>query len=125
MEIDAGLPRWCETFSELYLRLLAAADTSHWELAPHAAGAVAAVERRALLTGNPPAVAHARMERLGVGELFPRGQGAFGCEREQRPSSSNWRASGRATGLWNAQSESETRLSTSRARTPQAAAPSA
>jgi phosphoglycolate phosphatase-like HAD superfamily hydrolase len=24
------------------------------------------------------------MERLGVGELFPRGQGAFGCEREQR-----------------------------------------
>jgi phosphoglycolate phosphatase-like HAD superfamily hydrolase len=84
MEIDAGLPRWCETFSELYLRLLAAADTSHWELAPHAVGAVAASERRALLTGNPPAVAHARMERLGLGELFPRGQGAFGCERERR-----------------------------------------
>jgi phosphoglycolate phosphatase-like HAD superfamily hydrolase len=24
------------------------------------------------------------MERLGLAELFPRGQGAFGCERENR-----------------------------------------
>ncbi len=83
-EIDAGLPRWCETFSSHYVRLLAAADTSHWRLGPHAAEAAAAVEHRALLTGNPPAVAHARMERLGLAELFPRGQGAFGCERENR-----------------------------------------
>jgi phosphoglycolate phosphatase-like HAD superfamily hydrolase len=83
-EIDAGLPRWCEVFSSHYVRLLAAADTSHWQLSPHAAGAAAAVEHRALLTGNPPAVAHARMERLGLAELFPRGQGAFGCERENR-----------------------------------------
>jgi phosphoglycolate phosphatase-like HAD superfamily hydrolase len=83
-EIDAGLPRWCATFSDHYVRLLAAADTSHWQLAPHAAEAAAAVEHRALLTGNPPAVAHARMERLGLAELFPRGQGAFGCEREKR-----------------------------------------
>ena len=83
-EIDAGLPGWCETFSDHYLRLLAAADTSHWQLAPHAAEAAGAVEHRALLTGNPPAVAHARMERLGLAELFPRGQGAFGCEREKR-----------------------------------------
>ena len=83
-EIDAGLPRWCETFSAHYVRLLAAADTSHWQLGPHAAEAAAAVEHRALLTGNPPAIAHARMERLGLAELFPRGQGAFGCERENR-----------------------------------------
>jgi phosphoglycolate phosphatase-like HAD superfamily hydrolase len=83
-EIDAGLPRWCKTFSSHYVRLLAAADTSHWQLGPHAAEAAAAVEHRALLTGNPPAVAHARMERLGLAELFPRGQGAFGCERENR-----------------------------------------
>ena len=83
-EIDAGLPRWCETFSDHYLRLPAAAYTSHWQLAPHAAEAAGAVEHRALLTGNPPAVAHARMERLGLAELFPRGQGAFGCEREKR-----------------------------------------
>jgi phosphoglycolate phosphatase len=83
-EIDAGLPRWCEKFSAHYVRLLAAADTSHWQLGPHAAEAAAAVEHRGLLTGNPPAVAHARMERLGLAELFPRGQGAFGCERENR-----------------------------------------
>jgi phosphoglycolate phosphatase-like HAD superfamily hydrolase len=83
-EIDAGLPRWCELFSNGYVRLLAAADTSHWQLGPHAAEAAAAVEHRALLTGNPPAVAHARMERLGLAELFPRGQGGFGCERESR-----------------------------------------
>lgn len=83
-EIDAGLPRWCETFSAHYVRLLAAADTSHWQLGPHAAEAAAAVEHRGLLTGNPPAVAHTRMERLGLAELFPRGQGAFGCERESR-----------------------------------------
>jgi phosphoglycolate phosphatase-like HAD superfamily hydrolase len=83
-EIDAGLPRWCESFSNQYVRLLAAADTSHWQLSPHAAEAAAAVEHRALLTGNPPGVAHARMERLGLAELFPRDRGAFGCERESR-----------------------------------------
>ena len=83
-EIERGLADWCRSFSERYVELLAGADTSHWELAPHAAEAIAAVERRALLTGNPPAVAHARMERLGLGRLFPRGQGAFGCERENR-----------------------------------------
>jgi len=83
-EIDAGLPRWCETFSSHYVRLLAAADTSHWQLSPHAAAAASAIEHRALLTGNPPAVAHARMERLGLADYFPRGQGAFGCERENR-----------------------------------------
>lgn len=84
VEIDAGLPRWCETFCAQYVRLLEATDTSHWQLAPHAFEAAAAVEHRALLTGNPPVVAHARMERLGLAELFPRGQGAFGCERENR-----------------------------------------
>jgi phosphoglycolate phosphatase-like HAD superfamily hydrolase len=83
-EIDVGLPRWCETFSAEYVHLLADADTSHWERGPHAFEAAAAVEHRALLTGNPPAVAHARMDRLGLNELFPRGQGAFGCEREDR-----------------------------------------
>lgn len=83
-EIAAGLRDWCNSFSDRYVRLLAESDTSHWQLAPHAAEAVGAVERRALLTGNPPPVAHARMERLGLGALFPPGQGAFGCERESR-----------------------------------------
>jgi phosphoglycolate phosphatase-like HAD superfamily hydrolase len=83
-DIDAGLARWCESFSAHYVRLLAAADTSHWELGPGAVEALAALEHPALLTGNPPAVAHARMERLGLARFFPEGQGAFGCEREDR-----------------------------------------
>ena len=82
--IDAGLSAWCATFSAQYVRLLAAADTSHWELAPGAREALAALERPALLTGNPPAVAHARMERLGLAGFFAEGQGAFGCERDAR-----------------------------------------
>jgi len=83
-EIDAGMPRWCALFSAHYVDLLADADTSRWEVGPGAHDAIAALDRRALLTGNPPAVAHARMERLGLAPLFPPGQGAFGCEREQR-----------------------------------------
>jgi phosphoglycolate phosphatase len=83
-EIDAGLPRWCDAFTSSYLRLLADADTSHWELATGAEAAIAETERHALLTGNPPAVAFARMERLGLAEYFPSSEGAFGCERENR-----------------------------------------
>jgi phosphoglycolate phosphatase-like HAD superfamily hydrolase len=83
-EIDRGLPRWCQLFSAHYVRLLADADTSRWELGPGAHEAIAALDRPALLTGNPPAVAHARMERLGLARYFPPGQGAFGCERELR-----------------------------------------
>jgi phosphoglycolate phosphatase len=83
-EIEDGLPRWCATFSRRYVELLAAADTSHWVLAPHASETVAALDRPALLTGNPPAVARARIDRLGLGRYFPDGQGAFGCERENR-----------------------------------------
>lgn len=82
--IDAGLGRWCETFSAHYVRLLADADTSYWELGPGAHATIAALDRPALLTGNPPAVAQARMERLGLARFFPPGQGAFGCEREDR-----------------------------------------
>jgi phosphoglycolate phosphatase len=83
-QIDAGLPGWCKAFAAHYVRLLAEADTSGWELGPGAHDAIAATENPALLTGNPPAVAHARMERLGLATYFPPGQGAFGCEREDR-----------------------------------------
>ena len=83
-QIDAGLRRWCEVFSTQYVRLLADADTTHWQLGPGAHETIAALDHRALLTGNPPPVAHARMERLGLAPYFPPGQGAFGCEREQR-----------------------------------------
>lgn len=83
-EIDAGLPRWCEAFSRHYVRLLARADTSHWQLAPGARETLAGIPHAALLTGNPPAVARARMQRLGLVAFFAEGQGAFGCEREER-----------------------------------------
>jgi phosphoglycolate phosphatase-like HAD superfamily hydrolase len=83
-EIDPGLARWCAEVSERYLELLANTDTSHWAAADGAAEALRRIEHRALLTGNPEPVARARMERIGLAELFPPGQGAFGCEAEDR-----------------------------------------
>jgi phosphoglycolate phosphatase len=83
-EIDARLERWCATFSERYVDLLRDADTSHWRMPPEAATTLARVENRALLTGNPEAVARARLRRLGLAALFPENRGAFGCEREDR-----------------------------------------
>jgi phosphoglycolate phosphatase-like HAD superfamily hydrolase len=44
----------------------------------------AAGHRLALLTGNPEPMARARMERLGLERFFPAGQGAFGCDAEER-----------------------------------------
>jgi phosphoglycolate phosphatase len=84
-EIDAGLARWCEEASARYLELLADADTSDWHAAEGAADALPQIEHRALLTGNPEPVARARMEIIGLNHLFPPGQGAFGCDAEDRP----------------------------------------
>jgi phosphoglycolate phosphatase len=83
-EIDPNLDRWCTEVSRHYLELLAHANTSHWEAAEGAADALSRIENRALLTGNPEPVARARMERIGLAELFPPSQGAFGCEAESR-----------------------------------------
>ena len=83
-EIDRGLARWCEEASVRYLELLEEADTSDWRSPEGTAEALARIERRALLTGNPELVARARMEKLGLAEFFPRGQGAFGCDAEDR-----------------------------------------
>jgi len=83
-EIDAHLARWCDAMSARYVRLLADRDTSAWRVAAGAAEVLAAVEHRALLTGNPEDVARVRMERIGLAGFFPPGHGAFGCEREDR-----------------------------------------
>jgi phosphoglycolate phosphatase-like HAD superfamily hydrolase len=83
-EIDAGLGRWCEAMTAHYARLLADADTSGWIVAEGAADVVAAIPHHALLTGNPEGVARARLERMGLAELFPSGRGAYGCDREDR-----------------------------------------
>ena len=84
-EIDSGLERWCEVVSGRYLELLAEADTSDWHASEGAAEAIAQIEHRALLTGNPEPVARARMKLIGLNHLFPPGQGAFGCDAEDRP----------------------------------------
>ncbi len=83
-EIDPLLARWCTEASLRYLELLADADTSHWAAAEGAAEVLPLIEHRALLTGNPETVARARMERIGLADVFPSGQGAFGCEAEDR-----------------------------------------
>src|SRR5438876_11975288 len=83
-EIEARLERWCATFSERYVALLRAADTTHWRTPPEAATTLARVPNRALLTGNPEAVARARLRRLGLADLFPAGRGAVGCGRGDR-----------------------------------------
>lgn len=86
--IDARLDRWCEAFAERYLELLVEADTSGWEARPGAAEALARLQaegvRLALVTGNPEPMARARLQRLRLERFFPGGQGAFGCEAEER-----------------------------------------
>ena len=86
-QIDARLPDWCELVSGCYLEQLAGTDTSHWEAAPGAAETLEKLSARAriaLLTGNPEPMARARMERLGLERFFAEGQGAFGCDAEDR-----------------------------------------
>ena len=86
-EIDRGLERWIEPFTNRYLELLADADAGHWEAAPGAAEVLEQLGREhrlALLTGNPEAMARARLDRLGLTRFFPEGQGAFGSDGERR-----------------------------------------
>lgn len=85
--ITRGLRRWCELHAVRYLELLADATTDHWQAAPEAPETLEELgrdRRLALLTGNAEPIARARMERLGLASFFPAGQGAFGCEAEDR-----------------------------------------
>jgi phosphoglycolate phosphatase len=86
--IDEHLDRWCVRFADRYVELLAAADTTDWATRAGAAAGLARLEDRgvrlALVTGNPEPVAMARLERLGLSRFFPPGEGAFGCEAEDR-----------------------------------------
>jgi phosphoglycolate phosphatase len=86
--IDERLNEWCAAFAECYLVLLAGVDTSGWRVRPGAAEGLARLQAEgvhlALVTGNPEPMARARLQRLGLERFFPTGEGAFGCEAEQR-----------------------------------------
>jgi phosphoglycolate phosphatase-like HAD superfamily hydrolase len=87
-QIDPDLDRWCALSAQRYVELLGEAETPDWELRPGSFEALETLERDgmrlALLTGNPEPVARARMERLGLHRFFAPGQGAFGCDAEER-----------------------------------------
>jgi phosphoglycolate phosphatase len=86
--IDERLDAWCAAFAARYLELLAEADTTSWQVRPGAADGLAQLQAEgvhlALVTGNPEPMARARLQRLGLGGFFPPGEGAFGCEAEER-----------------------------------------
>ena len=86
--VDRRLDAWCAAFASRYLELLADADTSGWQARPGAAQGLARLQaegvRVALVTGNPEPMARARLQRLGLERFFPPGEGAFGCEAEER-----------------------------------------
>jgi phosphoglycolate phosphatase-like HAD superfamily hydrolase len=79
-------PGWCTRAEERYRELLG--DTSHWRAPEGAEAVLAELERRgvrlALLTGVLEGIARLRMDRLGLARFFPEGQGAFGCESDDR-----------------------------------------
>jgi phosphoglycolate phosphatase-like HAD superfamily hydrolase len=85
--IDPALDTWLARFTRRYLALLDTADTSHWRAAPNAAAILEELgrdHRTELLTGNPEAMARARLERLGLTRFFGAGQGGFGSDGEHR-----------------------------------------
>jgi phosphoglycolate phosphatase len=86
--IDDGLERWCPSYADRYLTLLAEADTSRWATRAGAAEGLARLRdagvRLALVTGNPEPIARARLDRLALSAFFPEGTGAYGCEAEDR-----------------------------------------
>jgi phosphoglycolate phosphatase len=86
--IAERLDEWCAAFAERYLELLAVTDTSSWRVRPGAAEGLARLQAEgvhlALVTGNPEPMARARLQRLGLERFFPPGEGAFGCEAEER-----------------------------------------
>jgi phosphoglycolate phosphatase-like HAD superfamily hydrolase len=84
--IDARLDEWCPRSAGRYLELLREFDPV-FEARAGAADTLAALSSElslGLLTGNPEPAARARMERLGLAQFFPSGQGGFGCDAEER-----------------------------------------
>lgn len=79
-------PGWCTRAERRYAELLG--DTSDWQKPERVEDVLAELGRRgvrlALFTGTPEGIARLRMQRLGLANFFPEGQGAFGCESADR-----------------------------------------
>jgi phosphoglycolate phosphatase-like HAD superfamily hydrolase len=77
---------WCARAERRYAQLLG--DTTDWRKPDGAHEVLGELARRgvqlALLTGTPEGIARTRMQRLGLADFFPEGQGAFGCESADR-----------------------------------------
>jgi len=81
------LREWCRLTEERYAALVEEHGTADWRSADGVENALerlATQHRLALVTGNPEGVARLRLERLGLARFFPDGQGAFGCESDDR-----------------------------------------
>src|SRR5215212_1900533 len=80
------LAEWAELVEDIYLERLPRA--TDWQSPPGAYEALAELEADdvglALLTGVPKRIARERMRRIGLGEFFAGGQGAYGSETEDR-----------------------------------------
>jgi phosphoglycolate phosphatase len=86
-EFDARLPALVSLCAEIFERDCPADLEAH--VAPGIAellDALSVVEtvRLSLLTGNYERIARTKLDRAGIGRHFPRGQGAFGSDAEQR-----------------------------------------
>ena len=85
-DVTDGLGAWMARAAALYPGI----DAGHPgpAVAPGAAAALGRVARgpvaMALLTGNLEPIAHAKMDRAGLGGWFARGRGAFGSDHERR-----------------------------------------
>ena len=85
-QIDLG--EWVALVERLYLERAGEGAPQGWDAPEGAAEALRSLQREgfrlALLTGIPERIARARLDRVGLGEFFPREQGAFGCEADDR-----------------------------------------
>jgi phosphoglycolate phosphatase len=84
---DAGLPDFIAACGELYAQHVPGSLAEH--LAPGIGALLVALRERgdilfSLVTGNYEAVARLKLERAGIGDFFPAGQGGFGSDSESR-----------------------------------------
>ena len=84
---DAGLADFIATCTELYAQRAPASLAGH--LAPGMGELLERLRERgdiqfSLVTGNYEGVARLKLERAGIGDYFPAGQGGFGSDSESR-----------------------------------------